>query len=106
MIAASDGSVELIGHRKTVPVTDGERLANTLGRYVMKLWSDGDLSVRWIYGDADGVPSQYGRRPEHWLWLDIRFGVRTITLPNATTTVPDLDHLVLSNSSAATMASN
>jgi hypothetical protein len=105
MIASSDGSVELIGHRKTLLVRDGKRLVRTLGRFVMDHWTDGDLAVRWVYGDADGAPHDPGWSgpPQHWLWLDITVGTRTIPMSNPVRggeVVPDVEHCVLSNSSA------
>jgi hypothetical protein len=104
MIASSDGSVELIGSRKTLHIADGKRLAATLGRYAMQPWTDGDLSVRWVYGTADGVSSEYGgRRDEHWLWLDIAIGEKTYPPTNPTRagqTYIETQHVVLANSSA------
>jgi hypothetical protein len=104
MIAASDGSVELIGPRKTLTVADGERLWKTLGRYEMKSWTDGDLEVRWVYGDAEGTPPEYGgRQAAHWLWLDIAVGEKVYPPTNlrlAGQTYIHKDHIVLANSSA------
>lgn len=110
MIAASDGSAELISIRKTLRVTDGKRLGATLARYLMEPWKDGDLAVRWVYGDADGAPPDPyagGGRPQHWLWLDVTTGViRKHFDANGVLTnpvmagQPAVDHIVLSNSSA------
>lgn len=106
MIASSDGSVELIGSRKTLHVADGRRLASTLERYEMEPWSDGDFSLRWVYGDADGAPPDPysgGRQVAHWLWLDVDFGEKVYPAANPVLggkTYHDKDHLVLANSSA------
>jgi hypothetical protein len=109
MIAASDGSVELISPRKTLRVADGKRLAATLGRYAMEPWTDGDFSARWVYGLADGGPPDYGGGSAgHWLWIDIGTGVipkhfdrdGNQTNPGAAGK-PAIDHIVMANSSAA-----
>jgi hypothetical protein len=63
--------------------------------------------VRWVYRSGDGgPPDPYagGKRPEHWLWLDITVGERTIPMINPARgdqVVPDIDHVVPSNSSAS-----
>jgi hypothetical protein len=108
MIAASDSSVELSNGRKTVRVTDGNRLVRTLRRYHMEPWTEGDLSVRRVYDLADGGPSGHGGAVGHWLWIDITVGVipkhfdPTATRPNPSMAgKPSVDHIVLANSSAA-----
>jgi hypothetical protein len=102
MIASSDGSVELIGHRKTL-VVDGDLLVWTFERS-MKPWTEGGLSARWVYGNADGSDPSVVGMAKHWLWLDIAIGEKVYPPTNprlAGQTYIDTHHIVLAGSSAS-----